>query len=203
MTVVDTDILRVVAQMLWTDGNINQNVYNCIVSGGAGPYVDQDVADDMEDWLDNLYANLTTSISDEVDGNSVTVYKYDGIGDDWDEVASQAWIWNPSNVSDELPRANAALVRLWTTDPDVQGKKYLGGLTEGDIIEGLVAASTLSQMLLFAADWFTPFVGSATGATFTPGIWSVVSKAFLAAVDHIAVNGIVAYQRRRKRNIGI
>ena len=80
MAVIDTDILRVVASLLWTDGNINQNVYNCLVSGGVGPYDDQDVADDMEDWLDNLYLNFTAVCSDEIDGNEVLVYKYDAVG---------------------------------------------------------------------------------------------------------------------------
>lgn len=203
MAVIDTDVLRVVASILWTDGNINQNVFNCIVSGGVGPYDDQDVADDMEDWLDNMYANIVSVVSDECDGNEVVVYKYDAGDDDWDEVSSQGFVWNPTSISDELPRGVATLVRLWTVDPDVQGKKYLGGLTEGTIADGLISGATMILYLAFAADWFTPFVGAATGATFTPGIWSVAETLFFAGVDHIAVNGILAYQRRRKRNVGI
>lgn len=203
MAVIDTDVLRVVASMLWTDGNVNQNVYNCIVSGGVGPYDDQDVADDMEDWLDNMYANITDFASDELDGNEVIIYKYDGVDDDWDEVSSQAWTWDPTNPADQLPRAVAALVRLWTTDPDVQGKKYLPGATEGTVEDGLFGVLNLAKFLALAADWYTPFVGAASGATFTPGIWSVVEKLFFAAVNHLAASAIPAYQRRRKRNVGI
>lgn len=203
MTVIDTDILRVVASMLWSDGNVNQNVFNCLVSGGAGPYTDQDIADDMEDWLDNMYANLTTSCSDELDGNEVLVYKYDAGDDDWDEVTSNAWVWDPTSGSDELPRGVAGLARLWTTDADVQGKKYLPGITEGGFVDGLISGGVLTAMLAFAADWYTPFVGSASGATFTPGIWSIANLAFYAGVNHIAANAIAAYQRRRKRNVGI
>jgi len=189
--------------MLWTDGGINQNVFNCIVSGGGGPYADQDVADDMEDWLDNMYANITTSVTDDMDGNEVLIYKYDSGDDDWDEVSSQGWSWNPSITSDYCARGVAALVRMWTTDPDVQGKKYLPGFVEAAMTDSLWVAGTLTIMLAFGADWYTPFVGSATGATFTPGIWSVANTAFFAAVDHIAANAIPAYQRRRKRNVGI
>lgn len=203
MTVAANDILRVVASLLWTDGNVNQNVFNCKVTGGGGPWDDLDVADDMEDWLDNMYANLTAQCSDELDGNEVLVYKYDAVGDDWDEVSSQAWVWNPTNVTDQMPRGVAALVRLWTEDPDVQGKKYLPGVTEGMATDGLITAATLTTMLAFAADWYLPFVGATTGATFTPGIWSVAGTVFKAAVDHLAANAIPAYQRRRKRNVGI
>jgi hypothetical protein len=203
MSVSDADILRVVASMLWTDGNVAQNVFNCLVSGGGGPYDDTDVTDDMEDWLDDMFANITTSISDELDGNEVLVYKYDPGDDDWDEVSSQSWSWNPSGAGDQEPRGVAALIRLWTTDPDVQGKKYIAGTTEGSVQDGLFSSGWLVPALAFAADWFLPFVGSASGATFTPGIWSVVQTAFVAAVDHIAATAIPAYQRRRKRNVGI
>ena len=203
MTVADDDILRVVASLLWTDGNVNQNVYNCLISGGGGPYADQDVADDAEDWLDNMYANLTASTTNAIDGNEVIVYKYDSVGDDWDEVSSQSWTWNPSVATNYLPRGVAPLVRLWTTDPDVQGKKYLPGSVEVHLDDGLWSAAYIVSMLAFAADWYTPFVGAATGATFTPGIWSVVGSVLKLGVDHLAANSIPAYQRRRKRNVGI
>lgn len=203
MSVAENDVLRIVASMLWTDGNVNQNVFNAKVSGGSPPYADLDIADDAEDWLDNMYQNIVGQCSDEIDGNEVLVYKYDAVGDDWDEVTSQSWTWNPTSVSDQLPRGVAGLLRLWTTDPDVQGKKYIPALVEGIVTDGLINAADLVNLLAFAADWYTPFVGAASGATFTPGIWSVVGTAFLAGVDHIAASAIPAYQRRRKRTVGI
>lgn len=203
MTVAADDVLRVVASMLWTDGDVNQNVFNCKVTGGGAPWADTDIIDDCEDWLDNLYANLTNYASDEIDGNEVIVYKYDTVGADWDEVGSQSWVWNPTQVADYLPKAVAGLVRLWTVDPDVQGKKYVAGLTQGHNEDGLWGSTMLTALLAFAADWYLPFVGAASGATFTPGIWSVVNLVFKAAVDHIAANAIPAYQRRRIRNVGI
>jgi hypothetical protein len=92
---------------------------------------------------------------------------------------------------------------LWTIDPDVQGKKYIPGICEGDLEDGLFGSVLLGHMLGFAADWYIPFVGTATGATFTPGIWSVVGQVLKAGVDHISASAIPAYQRRRKRNVGI
>lgn len=203
MTVAANDVLRVVASLLWTDGNINQNVFNCQASGGGGPWADSDVIDDMEDWLDNMYANMVAQISDEIDGNEVLVYKWDAVGGDWDEVGSQAWVWDPTNVTDQMPRGVAALLRLWTVDPDVQGKKYVPGITEGMATDGLITAASLVPLLAMAADWYAPFVGATSGATFTPGVWSVAGTVFRAAVDHIATSAIPAYQRRRKRTVGI
>jgi hypothetical protein len=203
MAIQDTDILRVVASLLWTDGEINQNVYNCVVSGGAGPYSDEDVGDDMIDWCENLYANMVGKMSDEIDGNSVTVYKWDSGNEDWDEVTSNAWVFDPNAGTDQLPRAVSALVQLWTEDPDVQGKKYLPGNTEANAENGLWVAGMITSLLGFGADWLTPFVGAGAGATYTPGVWSVVQQAFLAAVDHFSTSTIPAYQRRRKNNVGI
>ena len=203
MTITDGEILRVVASLLWTDGNVNQNVFNCVVTGGSPPFTDEDVTDDMEDWLDNMYANLVANMSVNIDGNSVIVYKYDSIDDDWDEVASNTWSFDPTQNADELPRGVAGLVRLWTSDPDVQGKKYVPALTEAGATDGLWGAGTITNLLAFAADWYTPFVGATSGATFTPGVWSVVGKLFVAGIDHIATSTIPAYQRRRKRNVGI
>lgn len=203
MSITTGDILRVVASFLWSDGNVNQNVFNAVITGGGGPWDDLDVADDAEGWLDTMYANMVTQQVDEIDGNEVIVYKYDPLDDDWDEVASQAWVYDPEETSEQLPRGVAGLVRLWTTDPDVQGKKYMPGMTEGGLNDGLFGAGTLTALLNFAADWYAPFVGAASGATWTPGIWSVKGTVFKAAVDHVAVNAIPAYQRRRKRNVGI
>lgn len=189
--------------MLWTDGNVNQNVFNALLTGAGSPWSDADIADDAEAWLDNMYANLTTFASDAFDGNEVIVYKYDPIDDDWDEVSSQSFTWDPVSASEQLPRGTAPLVQLWTEDPDVQGKKYMPGFVETTLTDGLYDAATLTALLGFAADWFTPFAGATSGATWNPGVWSVVQTAFKIGVDHIAASAIPAYQRRRKRNVGI
>lgn len=203
MSVASDSVLRIVASMLWIDGNVNQNVFNAKVSGAGAPWDDQDITDDAQDWLDNMYLNMTSFLSEDLDGNEVLVYKYDAVGDDWDEVSSQAWTWAPTAADPYLPRGVAALCRLWTTDPDVQGKKYLPATVEASLDDGLFNAALIVGMLAFGADWYTPFVGAASGATFTPGVWSVVGTVFRAGVDHIAANAIPAYQRRRKRNVGI
>jgi len=203
MTIPTGTILRAVASFLWTDGNVNQNVFNALISGAGGPWDEQDVIDDLSDWFDDMYLNLATTLSDEIDGNEIVVYKWDATGQDWDEVGSQQWVYNPSGAGGQLPRGVAALVRLWTEDPDVQGKKYIPALTENVLDEGLLPAATITALLAFAADWYLPFVGTLTSADFTPGIWSVVGKVLELGVDHVATSTIPAYQRRRKRNVGI
>lgn len=203
MSISVGDILRVVATVAWTDGNLQQNVFNAVITGSGGPFTDGDIADDAEAWVANMFANLVSNMSDECDGSSVAVYKYDAIDDDWDEVATVGWTFNPTGTIEQLPRGVAALILGRTTDPDVYGKKYLGGLIEANLTDGLCSSAFLITMLAVAADWITPFVGGTSGASWTPGVWSVVKGSLLPFVTSYTANAIPAYQRRRKRGVGI
>lgn len=202
MTVENNAILRIVASMLWTDGNIMQNVFNASVSGAGAPWSDQDIVDDAEAWLDNMYLNFTPSVVTDVDGNQLQVYKYDPVGLDWDEVGSQAWGWNPSSAGEQMARGVACLIGTRTTNADVIGKKYMGGLSEAQLVAGLWNATIATAGLAFAADWITAFTGGTSGASWNPGIWSPTLSLLVDFIDSISVTLIPAYQRRRKRGVG-
>lgn len=203
MSVTDGTVLKVVATILWTDGNIMQNVFNAVVTGGGSPWDADDIVLDAISWAEDLYFNLTSVISDACDGSQVQVYEYDAIDDDWDEVGSGPFFWNPTGNTDQLPRGVAGLLNLKTTDPDVSGKKYVGGLVEGSVTDGLWNAPTLADLLSFGVDWYAGFVGTDSGATWTPGIWSVVGTVFKQALEQLIIPAIPAYQRRRKRGVGV
>lgn len=204
MSITDGDILRVVAGLGYLDGEINQNVYNCVITGAGSPWDDDDVVDDMEDWLDNLYANVVTIVTSDMDGKNTTVYKYDSIDDDWDEVGANPFTWNPTGgVNDGLPRGVAALITAKSSDPDTAGRKYIPGFVEGVSLGALWDGGTVILLAAMGADWVTPFVGAATGADFTPVVWSVVEKVAKVLSGGISIPTVPAYQRRRKNNVGI
>jgi len=203
MSIPEGTILRMVVSLLWTDGNVMQNVFNAIVTGAGGPWDDDDIVEDAVSWAEDLYYNLTARVSDEVDGSQVQVYEFDPGDVDWDEVGAQSFFWNPTNDAEELPRGVAGLINLKSIDPDVSGKKYIGGLTEGNAIAGLWEVNTLASMLSFGVDWYAPFVGTDSGADWNPGIWSTKGPVFKLAGTTLIIPSIPAYQRRRKRGIGI
>lgn len=203
MSVVAGDILRMVVTNLWTDGNVMQNVFNAVVTGAGSPWDDDDIVLDAESWAEDLYYNLTTFISNYLDGSQVQVYRYDSVDDDWDEVGSHSFFWNPTNSQHQLPRGVAALINLKTTDPDVSGKKYVGGFAEDSVADGLWGAAPLAALLSFAVDWYAGFVGTDSGADWTPGVWSTKNTVFKAAGTTTIIPAIPAYQRRRKRGVGI
>lgn len=203
MSVTDGTVLKMVVTLLWTDGNVVQNVYNAVVTGGGSPWDSADIVLDAISWAEDLYFNITTSTSDHMDGSMVQVYEYDSVDDDWDEVGSGAFVWNCTGTSEQVPRGVAALINLKTTDPDVSGKKYIAGGVEGNLDDGLWSSTYLTVLLSLAVDWYAGFVGTDSGATWTPGVWSVVGTVFRTALPSIVLPTIPAYQRRRKRGVGI
>lgn len=203
MTLTTGDIVKIVATILWDDGNVMQNVFNAVLTGAGGPWAEADVIDDAGSWLTAMYTNITTLVSDTTQGSSVEGYVYDPIDDDWDEFDTDNWTWAPTNATGELPRGAAALLNGKTTDPDVSGKKYIGGMAEGALGDGLWSAGTISDLVDWGADWLIPFVGTASGADWTPGIWSPTRTVFLPSNLVAVIPTIPAYQRRRKRGVGI
>lgn len=203
MSITDGTILRVVASLIWTDGEIVQNVFNIVISGGGAPWDEDDVVADAIDWVEAMFAEIVTYLSTDIDGSQVQVYEYDPIDDDWDEVGSDSWVYDPTGATEPLPRGVAGLINAKTTDPDISGKKYIGGLVEGSVIGSLLEAGVVADLILLAALWTTGFTGNLTTATWTPVVWSIVNKVAQQLSGAVIVPTIPAYQRRRKQGVGI
>lgn len=203
MTLSVGDILRVVAVMSWLDGDVLQNVFNVKIDGGTGPFDVADVLDDMVDWLNNMYANFDSQMSDEIDGSECRVYIWDTVGEDWDEVGIEAFPFNPTAAGQQLPRGTALLINAKSINPDVNGKKYLGAHTEDSVTDGLFTLGEVGRAADFAVDWFTDFTGLASAAEFDPGIWSPTYGVFYPMGEVAIIPSIPAYQRRRKNGVGV
>lgn len=197
------DILKVVAVLSFDDGNILQNVFGLVIGGTGGPYDEADVIDDMVTYVYDILSLLGGGMVDDISGSEVRVYEYDSVDDDFDEVGSDALSFNPTNTAHALPRGVAALVNAKTTDPDVNGKKYFGGLAEDMHGDGTWEGTMLTSLANAAAEWVTPFTGAVSAADFVPGIWSPTRSNFYAASGTVLIPVIAAYQRRRKQGVGI
>ena len=203
MSVQVGDILKMVAILNWVDGDIMQNVFNAVIGGTGGPYDDEDIVDDALAWIDALYTGTEGRFTTDVSGSEVRVYIYDSVDDDWDEVGSGAWTFVGTDPGDVLPRGVALLVNAKTIDPDVSGKKYLGGATESGQTDGLWTSTALGGYATWAAEWVDPFVGSVSTADWITGVWSVKNTVFKPFTGTVIIPTIPAYQRRRKQGVGI
>lgn len=203
MSIQEGTILRVVANHVEADGSIQQNVFNCVLTSAGGSDDEEDVASDMEDWVTEMFNNLTAFLRVEWDPGEVVTYEYDSGDDDWDEVGSEVGSWVTSGAGDPLPRGVAAVIQGNTMDPDIRGRKYIGMMDENNHTDEVWVSGLLTALAAFAADWVTGFVGSATGATFTTGVWSPTKTTFVAFGTSVIINAIAGYQRRRKQGVGI
>ncbi len=203
MSVQVGDILRVVAILSWLDGDIMQNVFNAVIGGSGGPFTEGDIVADALEWVSDMYGTLPTTQASTCDGSEVRVYIYDSIDDDWDEIGSTAWTYNPTGTTDELPRGVAMLINAKTIEPDVNGKKFLGGPVEANVTLGLLTAGVLTNLANFADEWTDLFTGGTSGASWVPGIWSPTRTNLFPMSGSYLIPTICAYQRRRKRGVGI
>lgn len=203
MSISVGDVLRVVATMAYTDGDLVQNVFAAVISGSGGPFDDADIVDDALAWVGTMFGNLSTLLSSTIDGSQVQVYVYDPVDEDFDEVGSVPWTFNPTGTGDEYTRGVAGLINAKTTDPDVNGRKYIGGLTENVMTSSGLAAGLVTGLVNFADDWLNGFNGPTSGAAWTPAIWSHKNKLPYATTGDAIIPVEPSYQRRRKRGVGV
>lgn len=201
MSITDGTILRIVATLLFPDSVIAQNVFHSVVTT-VGSYDEDDVVDDLGDYLQDVYGEWDDLGDGGIAVDEYTVYEYDPIDQDFDEVGKGDVGLSGAVAGDMLPHAVCFLTQARTTDPDVNGRKYWGGLTELAQTEGLWLPVTATQMAILNAQWVSQHAGTLTGATFTMGVWSPTRSNFFAFNGNTTTSLIPAYQRRRKPGVG-
>ncbi len=197
MTIADNDVVRVTAALKRGLTDDVQNVfYAKLINGGA--LSQQDLADDLAEWMESIYDSLEGSLYTDMTFDEIQLFNMtQGTPE-----PTQAWPTLVAGTSgnDGLSDGVAALVLGRTAVSKVIGKKYFGIFNEAAIADSLWVAATLSQLALAGADWIEPFTGTLT-STWDPVVWrraSSTSEVFTEAV----VQGVSAYQRRRKRGVG-
>lgn len=203
MALTSGDIIKMVVTMVWGDAGVNMNVFNLLLSGAGGPWDELDILSDLEDWATAMYGHLNNVVSESLEGTDVDGYVWDTGELDWDSIGNEPWGWSPIDTGHTLPRGVAGLVIAPTVDPDTQAKKYMGGLTENSNVDGTWNAACLTALGNFANAWVTSHVGAASGATLAPGCWSPTYSELYSFKDAYNLGSIAAYQRRRKRGVGI
>lgn len=104
-------------------------------------------------------------------------------------------------AADMEPSGIAALLTADTSLPKQRGRKYVPGLADISIVDGLIAAATIANLVLLVIEYLDTITGILAGEL-TPGVLSRPLGDFKAFVSSGAVTDIPAYQRRRKPNVG-
>lgn len=203
MAISSGTILRVVASLLLPSNVIAQNIFYAVITDLVTSDEEDDVVADMKTWVQAMYTEVAAHMYDGINGSDVKVYEYDPIDEDWDEVGSDTWNINFTLATDMAPHGVAGLAHAKTIDPDVQASKYLPGFGDVGFAGSALSAGLVTAITDFCGVWVTGFTGTETGGTVVPGVWSTVGVVFKLFNGNFVVNGLAAYQRRRKPGVGI
>jgi len=199
MTIDAGDVVKCTARMEVSGGIAVQNTFFA-KSLAAAPIDDQDAMDDLAAWLDAMY--------DHIDGNMTPLLSFVDI--QFHEmvanrpIGTEPWPTMTVGGSGADPTASGVALGLTahTLVNRVRGRKSIGVLSDTDMIALKFAGGVLTVALLFGAAWITPFAGSVSGETWTPGVWRRKTSTFVSFKD-VVVRTIPWYQRRRAENVGI
>jgi hypothetical protein len=194
--IVNNDIIRVTAKMLWGGGQI-QNVFHVEYSGTTQD--DVDFMDDVSLMIDTSYMLLQTHVSNAV---VTETFAYYNISQDrpmgeqsWPNLAGFA-----NSTGEHLAPQLAPLVLFSTYVSKSQGRKYLPFFTTNNTSNyGEVDATPLAAMVT----WGSTFLGSVslTVGSITFGNWNDNLTRFAPWVEVFAKNRLHT-QRRRRASVG-
>jgi len=195
------EILRLVIEYGIPTASAALNVFNFLIEAGAAS--DEGTLEDMVDWTANVWGPDWQDLAQDVAsiiGISVDVVNIAG------EVVRNLGsngITLPGLVGGEAGVAAAAgYIKADTEFPKTRGSKYIPGLGEGNLLDGLLTTESVADLVLLLADFVTPFIGSANDTDYMPGVVSRTLLQFVEFSGAGSTTDVPSYQRRRKPNVG-
>lgn len=198
MTASQNDVVRITAVMEIPIVGVIENVYHVRITS-AGPIDDTDLQDAAAEFLEDIYTEINSRISDEQLYNSINIFNYTN----QQVFGSISW---PSltaglNTGDLLAPGVSALAIGRTGVSRRVGRKYFGVFTEDSITDGFFSAATIVDIADAAEIAYGPYTAT-NGVEFEGGVYDRVNIIFRTILD-VTATGNPAYQRRRRQGTGI
>jgi hypothetical protein len=163
---------------------------------------DATLLEDLNDWVDNTWAFLWDQLADadmllyllEVDVLTTGGLVERNIGE---EIHADAG----GVAGDVMPAAVSAFMQMDTERAKSFGRKYLPGISEALIQEGILMPAPLAVVLLLLIE-LTADIPIGIAGLLVPGVLSRVTTGFLEFTGSGYATDVPAYQRRRKPGVG-
>lgn len=204
MTVSDGTVIRTVANLLFPDNSIAQMVF-WFLSDFTTDQQDNDVANQVEEYVENILAQIAGIISSGLvcDLSEVNEMVWNAVDNVW-ETYRLIGIYTPGTTftgsGDALPRQTAATMTGNTGRPKTRGRKFFPGWVESSNVDGVVQSAQLTALAGALAQYLADETISA-GNDLLVGVGSEVTGQFHEFTDGSA-NSIFGTQRRRKQGVG-
>jgi hypothetical protein len=191
-----SDVLRVTAIMKEEDAGIQANVYLVRIHSitGAG-IADATVLADMADYLDGMYDNIDTLMSNRVDFYQVNVFN---VTQDR-PLGNTSWptLTHGNEGANILPTQVAAFIQGNTGYSRCWARKFVGGFTEThNESGGIIAAALIAALVNMASDWLAGWTGTG-GDTYEPVVYSSKFGLYRVVAEAV-IREIWATIRRRR-----
>ncbi len=171
------------------------------IYGGPGD-TDAQVLDQIDDFLTNVWgadwdANSATDAM--IDFADVDVINLDGTVN---RNVGTALIGVPGSTGvDSEPGPVSQLITAETVLPKVRGRKFVPGIDDTLIVDGLLTAAALTNLVLMVLDYIL-VLSSLLSGNLTPGVLRKTAMLWEDFSGTGIVSDIPACQRRRKPNVG-
>jgi hypothetical protein len=195
------DIIRLVVEYSIPGASTVLNVFHWLIVDGNPD--SPDVIDDFEDWVTNVWGVDWTDLAQSacsiiglaLDIVDVSGHVLENIGAETLAIAG--------GVGGEVGVAAAsAFMKADTALPKTRGTKYIPGLGEGNLTDGLLTTETLGDVALLFLDYILLYIGAVSSARYVPGVVSRTEEAFVEFEGGGYFTDVPAYQRRRKPGVG-
>lgn len=197
---IDNEILRVALHYSLKGASDVMNVFHFQYQGAGD--TDASVLADVETWLVDEWgadwANLTSDDANmlyadlDIISTLGTVVRNLGI-------ATTPLIGGVA--ADEASVATSYFLLADTGFPTSRGKKYVPGVHDLAVVNGVITITHLALMVLLLSTWLTAVTTPLSG-TLVPGLLSLTRAEFLPFTGSGLATDVPAYQRRRKPNVG-
>lgn len=158
------------------------------------------VMDDLKTQLEAIYTEIIANVVDGVDAGQIRFYKKTLLG--WDLLGSRTLNVTYTSGAGMVAQGVSYLVRAYTAEPRVIGRKYIAGAPVDALTDGVIGGTTLTALAGFATEWGTTVELSA-GNELWPGVYSTVHGFVVVMSGTMVVPVHPGYQRRRRPGVGI
>lgn len=198
MPVDENDIIRISARQLYKSVDEIVNVLHCVCLTNLSAD-DQELGEDIAAWIADAYGTIQDILHNALEPNVIDLYN---VTQDY-PIGQFNWgsgYTGGDSSGDPLPNGVAGLI-IWNTNTKrMQGKTYIGVLTEGALSAGLWNAGYLSSMTAFVDALMFPGA-TPSGSTFQFEVYSKTND-IVRHPSGFRLPLIPAYQRRRKTGRG-
>ena len=201
MTLEAGDILSIILEYSYPGASQALNIFNSVFSGN--PATDDEALDALEDWATNEWGvNWSSLADDQTILDSLKVQVVDSAGVVIRDVGSRLLNIEGDAISGSVsPAAVAGYIQADTVLPRVMGRKYVPGIDENQIDQGLFGVGAAVTLVALLADYIAD-VDMVSGGKLSAGVISVSKPGFQTFQGSGNVETVPAYQRRRKEGVG-